>query len=167
MADRWKGWNLPDSRYMFLPIQFHDDGSLVPLEWDDSWDIDAATGESRIPEPVTPSPRNIALGKTCTVQRRRRKGRQRSPRRLRRQPAHPLERRRRRLSPLAESRSGQQPADLAVRDRVGKQARPHLQVRHRVIRRRQDLDAGRRRFPQRARRRDRRTIAPPKAAISA
>jgi len=66
MADRWKGWNLPDSRYVFLPIQFHDDGSLVPLEWGDSWDIDTATGECTYPEELKPSPRNIALGKTCS-----------------------------------------------------------------------------------------------------
>jgi hypothetical protein len=67
MADRWKGWNLRDSRYVFLPLQFHDDGSLVPLEWVDSWNINAATGEAAIPAPATPSPRNIALGCKCTA----------------------------------------------------------------------------------------------------
>lgn len=65
MSDRWKGWNLRDSRYIFLPIQFGDDGSLVPLEWTDAWDVDAATGQCAYPKPFKPSPRNIALGKTC------------------------------------------------------------------------------------------------------
>ena len=67
MADRWKGWNLRDSRYMFLPIQFHDDGSLVPLEWNDSWNINTATGECAVPEEITPAPRNVALGEKCTA----------------------------------------------------------------------------------------------------
>jgi hypothetical protein len=67
MSDRWKGWNLPDSRYIFLPIQFHEDGSLVPLEWGDSWDVNTATGESTYPPDLKPSPRNIARGKPCTA----------------------------------------------------------------------------------------------------
>ena len=65
MSDRWKGWNLPDSRYIFLPIQFHDDGTLVPLEWCDAWDIDAATGQGTFPAATQPAAGNIALGKTC------------------------------------------------------------------------------------------------------
>ena len=65
MSDRWKGWNLPDSRYIFLPIRFRDDGTLVPLEWCDAWDIDAATGECSFPAAPEPAAGNIARGKTC------------------------------------------------------------------------------------------------------
>ena len=65
MADRWKGWNLPDSRYVFLPIQFEQDGGIVPLEWGDSWTIDAAMGECTFPAAPRPAARNIARGKPC------------------------------------------------------------------------------------------------------
>ena len=67
MADRWKGWNLPDSRYVFLPIQFHENGSIVPLEWGDAWDLDAATGECTFPVAPKPAAQNIARGKPCTA----------------------------------------------------------------------------------------------------
>jgi len=35
VADRWNKTNLPDSRYIWLPIQFTDNGFVVP--WQDSW----------------------------------------------------------------------------------------------------------------------------------
>ena len=38
MADRWNANNLQDSRYLWLPMQFNDDGSLR-IEWMDEWDL--------------------------------------------------------------------------------------------------------------------------------
>ncbi len=38
MADRWKQWDLSDSRYVWLPIEFDKEGKpLIP--WRDSWDL--------------------------------------------------------------------------------------------------------------------------------
>jgi len=38
MADRWKQWDLADSRYVWLPIEFDQDGRpLIP--WRDSWNF--------------------------------------------------------------------------------------------------------------------------------
>ncbi len=37
MADRWNKNNLPDSRYVWLPLQFRKDRPVVP--WSDTWDI--------------------------------------------------------------------------------------------------------------------------------
>jgi hypothetical protein len=37
MADRWNSENLGDSRYVWLPVKFSDDG--VRLEWLDAWDL--------------------------------------------------------------------------------------------------------------------------------
>lgn len=39
MADRWKPQNAIDGRYIWLPIQFRDNG-LPYLEWIDEWDLD-------------------------------------------------------------------------------------------------------------------------------
>ena len=39
MADRWNQWNLPDSRYVWLPIEFSSDGRPV-LHWRDHWSIE-------------------------------------------------------------------------------------------------------------------------------
>lgn len=36
MADRWKQWNLADSRYLWLPLRFGDDGKPV-VEWRKEW----------------------------------------------------------------------------------------------------------------------------------
>ena len=63
MADRWKSWKLSDSRYMWLPIRFDHAGSILPVEWGDSWSIDVATGKSTAPASPTPSIKNIALNK--------------------------------------------------------------------------------------------------------
>lgn len=38
MADRWNANNLQDSRYLWLPMQFNEDGSLK-IEWMDEWDL--------------------------------------------------------------------------------------------------------------------------------
>jgi len=38
MADRWNKDNLPDSRYIWLPVQFDENGKIV-LEWHDEWDL--------------------------------------------------------------------------------------------------------------------------------
>lgn len=35
MADRWKKTDLPDSRYVWLPLEF--DGDKMKIEWKDSW----------------------------------------------------------------------------------------------------------------------------------
>ncbi len=37
MADRWKGHDLIDSRYIWLPVQFDDGGAFV--EWVEEWDL--------------------------------------------------------------------------------------------------------------------------------
>jgi hypothetical protein len=38
MADRWFEKNLVDSRYVWLPLQVHDDSTLT-IEWRDQWDL--------------------------------------------------------------------------------------------------------------------------------
>jgi beta-xylosidase len=63
IADRWKGWKLADSRYLWLPIRFDSKGKILPIEWGDSWTIDPATGNATAPIPATPVPNNIALNK--------------------------------------------------------------------------------------------------------
>ena len=42
MADRWKQWDLPGSRYVWLPVEFKDDGNPV-LRWYDHWTLNATT----------------------------------------------------------------------------------------------------------------------------
>ena len=37
MADRWNKTNLPDSRYLWLPLQFTHQGFEVP--WRDAWNL--------------------------------------------------------------------------------------------------------------------------------
>jgi beta-xylosidase len=39
VADRWKQWDLADSRYVWLPIRFNADGKPV-IEWKDRWNVD-------------------------------------------------------------------------------------------------------------------------------
>lgn len=36
MADLWKQWNLPDSRYLWLPIEFSSDGKPI-VRWQNQW----------------------------------------------------------------------------------------------------------------------------------
>ena len=45
MADRWNQWNLPDSRYVWLPLEFSADGRPV-LRWHEQWSLDT-TSQSR------------------------------------------------------------------------------------------------------------------------
>lgn len=40
MADRWKQWDLPDSRYVWLPLEFNDVGR-PELRWHDHWSLNA------------------------------------------------------------------------------------------------------------------------------
>ena len=40
MADRWKQWDLPDSRYVWLPIKFTADGKAT-IRWHDRWSLDS------------------------------------------------------------------------------------------------------------------------------
>jgi Glycosyl hydrolases family 43 len=39
MADRWNQWNLPNSRYVWLPIEFTEAGKPV-LTWHEHWSVD-------------------------------------------------------------------------------------------------------------------------------
>jgi len=45
MADRWKQWNLPDSRYVWLPIEFAKDGKPV-LRWRQRWTLNTVTRDN-------------------------------------------------------------------------------------------------------------------------
>ena len=36
MGDRWNSKNLSDSRYVWLPVKFTQDGNML-LEWQDKW----------------------------------------------------------------------------------------------------------------------------------
>jgi hypothetical protein len=49
MADRWKQWNLPDSRYVWLPVEFNGDGRPV-LRWYDHWSLNTSPATSPIME---------------------------------------------------------------------------------------------------------------------
>lgn len=40
MADRWNQWDLPDSRYVWLPLEFTADGKPL-LHWQEQWSLDA------------------------------------------------------------------------------------------------------------------------------
>jgi hypothetical protein len=67
MADRWKGWKLSDSRYMWLPIRFDKNGKLLPIEWADQWTINPASGDISAPLPFEPAKNNIALHKSTNA----------------------------------------------------------------------------------------------------
>jgi beta-xylosidase len=45
MADRWKQWDLPDSRYVWLPVEFNVDGKPI-LRWRDRWSLNAASSRA-------------------------------------------------------------------------------------------------------------------------
>ena len=38
IADRWSQWNLPESRYVWLPLEFSSDGNAA-LSWHDAWQL--------------------------------------------------------------------------------------------------------------------------------
>jgi hypothetical protein len=42
MADRWNEWHLPDSRYIWLPMEFNEEGK-PELHWHDHWSLNTAT----------------------------------------------------------------------------------------------------------------------------
>jgi hypothetical protein len=44
MADRWKPRNLPDSRYVWLPVQFDGDDPII--EWRDTWNLNSLGKQS-------------------------------------------------------------------------------------------------------------------------
>ncbi len=62
MADRWKVWNLPNSRYLWLPLRF-DAGQFQPMAWGDHWQLDPAAGLATFPLDPAPASNNIARGK--------------------------------------------------------------------------------------------------------
>jgi len=41
MADRWKQWDLPDSRYLWLPLEISADGKPV-VRWHEHWSLEPA-----------------------------------------------------------------------------------------------------------------------------
>jgi hypothetical protein len=45
MADRWNQWNLPDSRYIWLPLEFSKDEKPL-LHWHEQWSLDDLMSES-------------------------------------------------------------------------------------------------------------------------
>ena len=38
LADRWNQWNLPESRYVWLPLEFSSNGN-VTVRWQDTWQL--------------------------------------------------------------------------------------------------------------------------------
>lgn len=42
MADRWKQWDLPGSRYVWLPLEFDGDGKML-LRWHNHWSLNDAS----------------------------------------------------------------------------------------------------------------------------
>jgi hypothetical protein len=44
LGDRWFGDNLPDSRYVWLPLTVDSGSRTLGMSWYDSWTIDTATG---------------------------------------------------------------------------------------------------------------------------
>jgi hypothetical protein len=42
MADRWKEWDLADSRYVWLPVEFNAEGKPM-LRWRDRWALNTAS----------------------------------------------------------------------------------------------------------------------------
>lgn len=42
LADRWNQWDLPESRYVWLPLQFGPDGN-PSLRWQDAWQLPATS----------------------------------------------------------------------------------------------------------------------------
>jgi hypothetical protein len=62
MADRWKVWNLPNSRYIWLPLRF-DDGQFQPMTWGDHWQLDPAAGLATFPLDPIPESTDVAAHK--------------------------------------------------------------------------------------------------------
>jgi hypothetical protein len=49
MADQWNQWDLPDSRYLWLPIEFNADGKPV-LSWRERWSLDTVADKKSVEE---------------------------------------------------------------------------------------------------------------------
>lgn len=47
MADRWNQWDLPDSRYIWLPLEFSADGRPL-LRWHEQWSLDAVSKSGQL-----------------------------------------------------------------------------------------------------------------------
>jgi Glycosyl hydrolases family 43/F5/8 type C domain len=62
-ADRWQ---VMPMRHVWLPLQFAADGSIEPMQWADSWTIDATTGQATYPEEFKPLPGDLAHGAVAT-----------------------------------------------------------------------------------------------------
>lgn len=79
MSDRWKVWNLPNSRTIWLPLRF-ENGKFLPMAWGDAWQLDLETGLATYPlDPVT-GPENIALGKPVECDKNNEKNGKEPPR---------------------------------------------------------------------------------------
>ena len=59
MSDRWKSWDLPNSRSIWLPLRF-DRGRFQPMGWGDHWQLDLDTGLATFPVDPVSSADNIA-----------------------------------------------------------------------------------------------------------
>ncbi len=46
MADRWNQWSLPDSRYVWLPLEFSEVGKPI-LKWREHWTLNASPATSQ------------------------------------------------------------------------------------------------------------------------
>ena len=57
--DRW----VRPMRHIWLPLSFADDGTILPLEWADEWQLDVHSGEYIVPKPPTLLQDNPARGK--------------------------------------------------------------------------------------------------------
>jgi hypothetical protein len=62
MADKWQPDLLHDSRYLWAPLSFTQDGEIAPLTFSRDWRLDVRAGTAQYPKPPTPAPRNVALG---------------------------------------------------------------------------------------------------------
>jgi Glycosyl hydrolases family 43 len=49
MADRWNQWDLPDSRYVWLPVEFSEDGKPV-LHWYNRWSLNTVSPSRSVME---------------------------------------------------------------------------------------------------------------------
>lgn len=61
MGDRWNSGNLKDSRYIWLPLEFDQEGDMM-LKWYDKWDLSDLDNKGKL-ELVTALPDAVTLGK--------------------------------------------------------------------------------------------------------
>mgnify|MGYP001582316652 CR=1 FL=1 len=60
MADRWNSTNLPDSRYIWLPLNFDSEGK-PKLRWEDQWSLPAAKSASAAKHTFAIGPNDFLL----------------------------------------------------------------------------------------------------------